>query len=79
MKKLTPKTIFIWKSFGYINVYLIFGGSKYQELFGRIRESLMIEGCNTEGLHTIDDLLRSTGVVGKLESFEYGTGWGVLN
>jgi len=74
---LTPQTLFVWVSYGTVNIYLIDTKEKLEILRQFIYNTCVDLDYN--GVITgIDDMIDDIGGVGCHESFEYGTGWNKL-
>jgi hypothetical protein len=77
--KVSPTTIFCWKSYGDISIYLIDTQAKYDSLLQEIA------GVATQlGFEPMDESMTITGIISSVggldthESFESGTGWKTL-
>ena len=75
--KLTEKTIFIWRSYGNVDVYLVDTLDKYDALLHQMQDICKDFSIPEDECKTVSDILRAI-VVGTHESFEHGTGWSKL-
>lgn len=77
-KKVKKDNIFIWVSYGIVDVYSIDTDEKYESLLGTIKQVIEGMDINVDKCNSIDDCIEAFGGVGCHETFEEGTGWGIL-